>query len=65
MLNYNDVNENREVSMPEEMCLTSQYRFAFDKKKGWIQTTRSGNRVYANRHVETDGYLVVQMILRV
>ncbi len=51
MLNYNDVNENREVSTPEEMCLTSQYRFAFDKKKGWIQTTRSGNRVYANRHV--------------
>ncbi len=44
----NNMNEN--IYMAEEMCLTSRYVFGFDKKKGVIQTTKSGNSVYANKH---------------
>ena len=44
-------NRNQETQMTEDKSSSLPCKFDFDKKKGWIQTTKSGNRVYANKHM--------------
>lgn len=49
MLIYNE-EDDKKRNTAEVACFTSNYKFGFDMKKGWLQTTNSGNRVYANKH---------------
>ena len=44
-------NRNQETQMTEDKSSSLPCKFDFDKKRGWIQTTKSGNRVYANKHM--------------
>lgn len=44
-------NRNQETQMTEDKSSSLPCKFDFDKKKGWLQMTKSGNRVYANKHL--------------
>lgn len=48
---YNNEKDKKEVDAAEVARFTSNYKFGFDKSQGWLQTTKSGNRVYANKHM--------------
>ena len=43
-------NRNQETQMTEDKSSSLPCKFDFDKKRGWLQTTKSGNRVYTNKH---------------